>query len=436
MINEKNNRVRNGALAFKAGSSLVVVLLIMSVLLTLTIGVSNLVIKEIRQTSDLVASGQAYYAAEAGIESALYDLSEGLPGYETIGVVGADDDGWVEIGKGGKGLQFNYKIANKGDKIPYFPEEEPIFLPDGGAFTRDLLYTQMPEETYNVLGLNESVTIPLFTADEDGGYEDVKDFLVQYYVDFDIDSDVKKQLGTAGVLQNFDVMRWKVFGNPGTKAQSNVYFLKTDAISDFYPAMEGDGAGNPVCIGSDTALFSEALSDIGGDSGNNCGYGNYCQFPTTSVFLGQGTQPKQLWSFARECYKNEVTTTAGVGNQKGDTDVYEDCSISGFIGNHSRNYVTLTNIVNPGIVGKDPLTQVEDMNIYYRVIAKPGADNPKLVRESADIKADGFASDGKVKQSIDVKLKSSSFLPVFNFSLYRTKTNGGKDSPTTSNIGN
>lgn len=387
----------------RRGSSLLVALLVMGILMTLTLGLSSLVVREIRQTGETVDAGKAYYAAEAGIEQALLSLSQSLPGYET--------GDWVELDE--EGIDYRYQINNKGDKIPYFPDDEPVFLTPDNAVPADFLYSDRPGETYNVLGLNETVTIPLFTDNGDGTYEDVDSFLVQYYVDFDLEPG----LGFAK-LEQFDILRWKVFGNP---ADDN---LKTDAISDFYPAHSSDGPANPVCIGSDGAA---ALRD--GDNYN-------CLIPVAQQFgidnEGQVTGEidqdafAAAWSQARECYVSE----AGVLVAPSPEGVHRGCSIQTFIDNHDRNYITLTNVVNPEIVGISNVElRASRANIYYRVIADP--NGPQLVRDLADIKADGFARDGQIRQSIDVKLGMSSFLPVFNFSLYRTDTeDDAKDSPT------
>ena len=67
----------------KNGSSLIIVILIMGILMILTVGLSGLAIREIGQTAGIVKAGQAYYAAEAGIENALLELENSFPGYET-----------------------------------------------------------------------------------------------------------------------------------------------------------------------------------------------------------------------------------------------------------------------------------------------------------------------------------------------------------------
>lgn len=404
----------------KKGSALLVALLVMGILLTLTLGLSALVISEIRQTSDVVESGKAYFAAEAGIEQSLLEMSQGLPGYETEGWQDVKDDE----------IHYRYQINNKGDSVPYFPEDEPIFLtPELGAFTRNAVYQQQPSQTYNVLPLNETVTIPLFTDNGDGTVTDVTDFMVQYYVDFELAEDLPSFLSLGGGggpvdLQEFDILRWKLFGNPQTNDQ------RTEAISDFYPAHNNDSAINPVCIGSASAIALQQSQTYNYD----CLFPvaqNYNVDPTTwdptgsvSDDISQGV----VWSEARECYRSEAGDLAS-----GSQNIKRGCSIGAFMEDHTRNYITLTNVVNPDIVGisnVDDRVRAARANIYYRVVALQGENEPKLVRDAAAIRADGYARNDQVRQSIDVQLHLSSFLPVFNFSLYRTDTLDPLHSPT------
>lgn len=434
----KKNITKSVGGCARRGSALLVALLIMGVLMTLSLGMSSLVIREIRQTADLVAAGKAYYAAEAGIENALYDLATNLPGYETVDSENVAP-GWVVVegneDEGTGDFTYRYMISNKGDSMPYFSDDEPIFLTQDGWVSRDTLFEEFPEKTYNVLPLNGSVTIPLFVADENGGAVGVEDFLIQYYVDFKIDdqflsgklsewTDTERK----GIISKFDVLRWKVFGNPNSGDQS-----KTEAISDFFPASGLADAGSPVCIGSDVSM---AASDK---------YYGSCVLPVdvsklsdvTRTQLADGSISVELteklidvpgWSYARECYLTD-SGTGVIGTDVRDG-IKKECTIKSFIDNHQRNYVTLTNLINPEIVGITN-TDLRDSraNIYWRIIAKKGETEPKLVRQSADIKADGFAGGGKVQQSIDAKVGMSSFLPVFNFSLYRTDTENSDFSP-------
>jgi len=379
----------------KRGSALLVALLVMGVLMTLSLGISALVFGEIRQTADIVSSGKAYYSAEAGIEQALFVLSQGLPGLEAKSEHDDDD------------LSYSYEINNKGDKIPYFPADEPVFLTADSAVSPAFLYSDLPADTYNVLPLNETVTIPLFTDNGDGTSNDVTDFLVQYYVDFELDDEF-----SSASLQNFDILRWKLFGNP--KDDNG---MKTDAISDFYPAHESDGPANPICIGSSIKL--KAANDCITPVAQNYDVNEQGQ-ATGKV----GENLRASWSQARTCYLSEA------GFVVAPTDVSKGCDIQIFVKSHKRNYITLTNVVNADIVGISNIElRAARANIYYRVIALSGEGQPKLARDAAGIRSDGFARGGMVKQSINSSVGMSSFLPVFNFSLYRTDTTSAKDTP-------
>lgn len=418
----KTNKIRGE----KRASALLVAILVMGVLLTLTLGLSTLIVREIRQTADIVAAGQAYFAAEAGMENALLDLAENLPGYENV-VLYPD----MNAGQEDENLNYEYVIGNKGDKYPFFPDDQPVFLGPDSAIPKSVLYdpgSGFTDLTYNVLPLNESVTIPLFTVDDNGEVNNIQQFLVQYYVNFDDNllkrtqiQDMANGSSRSLKLDDFDILRWKVFGNPCVAGNcDSPDLLKTDAISDFYPATEGVSSERPVCIGTPSMLseynvncFAPVIQDV--------------------IKVGEFAKVDDLpwdkagFSFARQCYVSEVTDQS-VGSLKGEV-VMTQCNIDRFIQTHTRNYVTLTNMVNPDLIGINPETTPQYANIYYRIITSGGVDN-SIVREFADIRADGYSRGGDVRQSINAKLRLSSFLPVFNFSLYRTDTTTDEvDSP-------
>ena len=180
-------------LTIRKGSSLITTVLVMGVLMTLTLGLSSLVIREIGQTASIVRAGQAYYNAEAGVETALLELNNSLPGYETS--KNAADNSYQFVPgsyvAGGKDIDFQYQIRNRGDRYPYFDDNAPIFVEPDHGVPKDALYKDFPEKTYDVLPLNQTVTIPLFVDDCGGGQvRDVKDFMLEYYVDFKIDLEI------------------------------------------------------------------------------------------------------------------------------------------------------------------------------------------------------------------------------------------------------
>jgi hypothetical protein len=413
--------------SFKKGSALLVAILMMGVLMVLTLGLSDLVISEIRQTTDVVSAGRAYFAAEAGVENALLDLHQNLPGFEKTppaqlppgypcDVVG----GYVPVDETVNGIKVDsdltfdpadppcYRISSKADSdynnVPSFDHNQPIFLKSNGlsngvATNVDFVYSDHPEATYDDLDLSQSAVIPLYSADSTGsGYTNVQNFLVEYYLDFNPDEFQASKIPTSD-FNELDVLRWKIFGHP------NGDLTRTESISDFFPADYDAGQNDPVCIGNDPT----------NDLQNNPEYTCKKAIPKNAFF-----------GSARECYGSDAGFMAGSrkgGNTK--NPVMTDCSIQSFIASHSQNYLVLTNVVNPDVLL--PGWEISDpeasslFKIHYRIIAEPDP-NKRLVRQAAAISAVGYAENGQVKQSIDVNIDQSSFLPVFNFSLYQTCT--------------
>jgi len=180
-----------------------------------------------------------------------------------------------------------------------------------------------------------------------------------------------------------------------------------------------------MCIGTDPNMRSPA--------------GESCNFPVLSVAENFDTDQVGstaidaalggLWSAARECYMTDAGAAvtgfqdikkATVGDPVG-------CDMKFFVQNHRENYLILTNMVNPDVVGISNINlkdQLRKADIYYRVLSRTCAegetDCPELVRDYADIQANGYANNDAVVKSLDVKYKAPGFLPVFNFSLYKT----------------
>ncbi len=426
----------------KKGSALLITLLMLGVLMTMTLGISTLVLKEIRVTQSIVDANKAYYAAEAGVEDALLALSDSLPGKEPRGELAADPNDEID-----PSFSYGYSTSNRTDSIPGFPQGQPIFVDrvagvDGGqinadcqisnarnpmaiAYSRQQVYEDCPKATYRKLGLNETHIIPLYSAEDDGDSTvSVNDFLIEYYLNLRDGSDLYGPL-QGMKLEEFDVLRWKIYGKP--LVDSGVQ--RTESIADFYPGVTNNSPDRPVCIGTDANI--RAVSGAKAET---------CVFPSLSPKppkLGENTDLSDvtLWSAARECYQTDagVAVTGGAlikGTTIGDA---TGCQMRDFIDNHKENYLILTNMVNPNVAGianlKDP-SQLARADIYYRVLARrdtqaeagsAGQEAPKLVKDFAEISSRGFSAAGTVTKSLDVRYKAPGFLPVFNFSLYRTR---------------
>ncbi|MBU1445653.1 pilus assembly PilX N-terminal domain-containing protein [Patescibacteria group bacterium] len=370
------------------GSALVIALLIIGILMTLALGLSDLVIRESRITTDVVSAGKAHYAAEAGIESALLDLQQNLPGYEikNAGMVDGTFGNNQNIGISEDiDLDFNYTIENKTKTIPYV---DTTFIDPYIAQGNPRKYM------YNVLNLNDNITIPLFVAGENGKVVPVTSFRVEYFIDAQVASEMLYAID----ISDIDILRWKITGvkadsNPGNKK----YF--TESIGDYIPSL-GGLENNPNCFGT-----SDATNSI---NENSVVYNYNCSF---------------LYPYAREAYTyalvNDVLQTVSHTEEENNP-----MQIKTFLETHTNNYLTMTNIFNPAILqGRSDYEKRSKAKIYYRVVITN--KDEYTIREFAKVSSVGFARN--LRQRIEAFIPPDSFMPVFNFSLYRTDVGGEND---------
>lgn len=366
------------------GTALLVALLIMGVLTAVSLAVSSLIIKEIGITRLAVDSGRAYYAAESGVEVALLQLEENLPGYE---VEDGSDGGLFELVDG---ADVSYSIANTANEYPYL-DPDKYDAADAPA----TVY-------YNSLDLNESITIPLFTVDELGTEKSVTDFRVYYYVDFR-----PEDLNFSFDISGWDVLRWKIYGIKEYPA-SGVY--RTESINDFTAVVvttddESTNAGTPTWFGS-----SVDCEDNLHEGAIECHLYDVVSDPIHveteegfDIFTGVCLPWQAMEYYFYEDGKVE--------------DVVDCYPIQSFLAGHKHNYMTLTNLMNPSLFNSSfsKEKRIEKSKVYFRVeVYKDG----QIIREYADISSTGVSGDSKVK--LNVLKKRGSYLPVFNFALYHT----------------
>ncbi len=180
------NSVRN-----EEGSALLVSILLMSFVVVFGLGVSSLIVDSIRVERNVVEAGKSYFAAEAGVERALFFHENRLPGYESVETVELEN-----------GATMDYAMTALGEQIPCAHREGE----------------------WRGLWPQESLSIPLFLWDEDAGVRsDLSFFKVEYYVDRESNTWV-----------NGYILRWKVLGldDPGnhTEAISGVFDFSDDGF--------------------------------------------------------------------------------------------------------------------------------------------------------------------------------------------------------------
>ncbi|PKL37064.1 hypothetical protein CVV38_04230 [Candidatus Peregrinibacteria bacterium HGW-Peregrinibacteria-1] len=375
----------------KDGSALVVALLVMGVLMAISMILSVLILRETGLTRRMVDSGQAYYAAEAGVEEALYLLDRRLPGYEidqkSVGVLPA---GYV------------FSIKNQCNAYPCFDPQ-------------DYDLSDVPEEKlYDFLELNETLTLPMFAVDvDDNGNEvvvPVENFTVEFFTKFnpatDLDIDV-------GMLSGWDVLRWKLFGMKEVDGR-----LVTNSIHDFTAvsslqnrstgeefssdAMSPSWFGTTDC--SESILQDDRISDR-----------IRCNVYVYHRPLSDGGSLNCQQTEARDHY------VYSGGELISKSSCY---SIKNFIDDHvgldatGLNYLTLTNLMNPDVLSVKKYPTLEARMRAARIYFRVETYDKNTVREFAEISVDG--EKGGIRQSIDVVVGRDSHAPVFNFSLYST----------------
>lgn len=372
------------------GTALIVALLVMGVLMAISLALSALVLRESVVTREFLDAGQSFYAAESASEIGLYGVKNNLPGWEPTDGVS------VPISVGENAVA-ELKVSNKCRAYPCFDE----------GYDKS---TAAPEAFYATLGLNESATIPLFVMGDDGKPQKVTDFVVEFYAGFGPnDLNVKRKLpnGDQVAVSDWDVLRWKIVGlNDTTKTTKS---MVTESISDFTSVSTLTGglktmAEKPSWFGTMDNWDSKGL--VSGRYTDKIAYTPYTPSPG-----GCGVTE------AREFYLYKSGETG-----KSEIDQVRHCyKLADFMSNHILNYLTLTNLINPSVLNasKDD----RKTKLYYRVelFTDNGASGriaTDTVRDFADITADGYS--GRSKQSVNVKIKRDSFMPVFNFSLYST----------------
>ncbi len=381
------------------GTALLVALLVMGVLIAISLSLSVLILRETRITKDLLDSGKAYYAAESGIEVAMYNLKNELPGWET------DEKKYKPLKLGGDRAVAEYKVDNTCNSYPCF---------DAGFNS-----TGAPASAYyDYLELNETITIPLFVV-KNGQTVEAKNFVVQYYVAFNPALDLKLQ----GDLSSWDVLRWKIFG---LYKQGDMVSQSTESISDFTAVSTSlnSKTGTEGQTNANTPTWFGTLQEC-----HNGIPGYYPQGITCLVYDTKNIEKitmvgEEAVSFTGNCTAEEAREYYNYhgGKELVEDDIKDCYLIKTFLDTHAYKYLTLTNLMNPAVF-KDKAYSNKDIlsRLYFRVVVE--GETP---REYADIIANGYS--GSVKQSINVKMQRGSFMPVFNFALYSTY-----DDPDTKN---
>lgn len=201
-------------------SALLIAMILMGILMTLSLGISSLLIGTLRDSRVLLEKTRAWYAAESGLEHALLAVSENAPGFETEKkdvILSMSKDAAFDI-------KYEYRVRAAASEIPQKESYE---------ITTD-------EDRFAALHHNESITIPLFSSEASA-----KKFRVEYYLAPDL------KLSGSLVDEDLDILRWKIFGIAADGAM--------EVMNEFVPMQSGKNtAGNPSCLGTGSQCWNGA----------------------------------------------------------------------------------------------------------------------------------------------------------------------------------
>lgn len=376
------------------GTALLVALLVMGVLISISLALSALILGEARSTRELIDAGKAYYAAESGIENALYYIDSRLPGWE-----GEPNN----LGEVGEGAAFSYVVKNKCNSYPCIEADEYEI----GSNPSDAYYY------YDVLELNESITVPLFTVDDEGKVMAAQHFTVEFFTKFNPATDLKFQ--NAASLSGWDVLRWKLFG----LKQADDGSYQTEALHDFtaVSAFKNMNTGEAFSTNAYVpSWFGSRACDESSVTGITCG--EYSVSASEDGVSCNNKEARDFYFYSGDEFESKQSCYPITQFME----MHQENNPTGN-GSTGLNYLSLTNLMNPDML-KEEVYDGDDLRmdaskIYFRVEVY-GED--LIPREFAKISSDGYS--GNAKQSIDVQIKKDSYMPVFNFSIYSTYVEG------------
>lgn len=366
------------------GSAVVIALLLTGTLILIGVSLATVINNETRQIAEIIRNGRAEYLSEAGTEVGLLYTHQSPRGSEPRNN-NLENTFSLSTRQNTRNLAFSNQINLNNNQINQFSIEIDTlsnYLPIVEEFTLNeaLQNSTNPDirrNLFEALPLNQSVTIPL---------TDAKQFEIEYY--FALDSGENRR--------DWDILLWKLFG---TNANGEI-----ENLSEYFPATGSNAQGNKdisnTIIGS-SSVAPASFGTLTPEQGFNCG----TYFPAQSET--QGLASDQNYAETNTC----------------------DQLIQTFLDNHTNNFIVLTNGVNTSLFGENEAI-FDIANIYWRACTPNCSDsllvsnledqeNQFLVPQFTKITSKGTHNNNT--KFLYTSINPEGFLPVFDFSIYRTK---------------
>ncbi|MBU0576992.1 hypothetical protein KJ742_07785 [Patescibacteria group bacterium] len=374
----KNNR----------GVSLPLVIGLVMLLMIASVGVNELILRTLRSAHQIEAADRAYFAAEAGIEDALYELTPHFAGYETPDLDSAD----VRSNNFGGSVQWdnNWAIESISDSDTfdgYFYSKQKLIIS---------LYNDEAGDTVKAANFINTDPADISTLG-------VGSFLMTFRVPYDQEDQYSTPFLNNGlVIDNDSDGRINEDGPENNGSCPGVVGTSRDADCD--RREDEDSNQDPV-------IYWKIIDDEG----------RYLE-PKTGCFTGVGTPEDPQGS--EMCEKDFINTGTDIYIELNDSDLGvnqdgDEVSIGTFITNGYDNRSTKSKLqIEFQIVA--PLEQAyEDNGVkeiiipYLEYTVETGSDYVPLPRFT--IKSDGYYKD--FKQSITTTITPKTIAPLFDFTI-------------------
>jgi hypothetical protein len=386
----------------RKGNALLIAVLLTSILLLITVGLSRLVSSETRQISNMIRNGKAEYLAEGGTEMGqliYYNILEGSESkFDGEYTLNLGTEYSLSGNSSQEPMQVRFNIEGVTNHIPYASKELILASKTDDELKKQLFQALLPGESVEIFIDNGKT-----------------DFVVEYYL----------PAVNATALGEFkqgdlDVLLFKLSGvrtTPSANPEEDQEFI-IDFITEYFPAGSPQNSAN--------TLMGKSVSNPAKIGTNNL---SGIMFNGGTLFPYSDEVTAEMDSIVRIDESGQVTFEAQKLN--------ETQTFSEFISKHKNNIISLTNGVNlaqirtPETQDYANLTKLREAlgTIYYRVCAaqdcgiveneiQNNKDSNGLTSPFVGI--DSTVTFQGVTKNVTTRLSRANAFSVFDFAIYRT----------------
>ncbi len=376
------------------GVSLPLVVGLVLLLMLASVAINELVIRALRSAHQIEASDRAYFSAEAGIEDALYELSEHFAGYETFNRHD-DFDGDIDWNN-------DWEITNLSDSSTFGSDDGLYFYPKQKLIIS--LYNDSDGTGITTNSINESnADITTLSA---------SNFSITFKIPWDTDMEYSLAYSNGLTIDNDGDLGKSLSEGPESINGLNEDGPAETAICDEYPSKDGDCDGREDEDSNQDPVILWKITDNAGNS----------LIPIRGCLTGiDGDSDDPLGT---EICEKDFEMDAGylsVTLDTSDEGINQDDEVE-TIGTFLSDMSSLNNKLQFEFLIIAPLVQAYEIGSDIRSVSIPYLEyqanispvtNPPLPYFT--INSDGWYKD--YKQSITTTVTPKTAVPLFDFTI-------------------